>query len=129
MAEDPEARLRRVTRDRTLAETVAADRRFAEDSRRQLLAVVKKKVTTSFIGALSRIEQRFGHLWGHGKGESQCTPDEWTWRLVWEALRQDVLTNGNNQVRAVEKEFDQYEVRWHRFQTTLPAVPPAQPNE
>jgi hypothetical protein len=123
VTEDLDGRLRRVVAARAGAEAEASRRRYAEDSRRQLLAVVRKKATTAFIGALSRFEQRFGDLWGHGRPASQCSPDQLARRPLYDALRQDVLTNGNNQVRAVEREFEQYDVWWHRFQTTLPARP------
>jgi hypothetical protein len=119
---DLESRLRTVTRDRQAREAKAATERYARDSKDQLLAVCKKKCQTGFIGALSRVEQHLGGLWGHGRPASQCSPAQLEWRAAWEELRTAILTNGNNQVRALENEFALYTVTWDRYQTTLPVA-------
>jgi hypothetical protein len=124
--DDLEARLRAVTRERQPREAKASADRYARDSKAQLLAVCKRKCQTGFIGALSRVEQLLGDLWGHGRPAAECSPDQLAWRPVWEELRTAILTNGNNQVRALENELALYTVTWDRYQTNLPvARPPA----
>jgi hypothetical protein len=83
---------------------------------------VQKKVTTSFIGALAKVETYIGRkLWAHGSDVSQCTPTELAWREVWEQCRTEILNNGNAQLRAVENEVMQYEISWNKFRYQMPA--------
>jgi hypothetical protein len=120
MDEKLEDKLRRVTQQRKVNEELGSQQRYQEASRRRLARILKKKITTSFIGALARFETFFGpDIWGHGKPEEDCTPEQLAWREVWEQCRTEVLNNGNNQLRAVENEIVQYCVNWNRYQTTL----------
>lgn len=116
----PFERLRRVTAERARTEPAAARRRHGDFSSRSLLRALRKKLKTSFVGALARFEGHFGHLWGHGLHESECDADQLAWRAVWEECRVAVLDNGNQQVRAVESEVLQYEVSWNRHHLNLP---------
>ncbi len=126
MAEELEDKLRRLTAARSVAEEDAAEQRYLETSRQRLLKIVQRKNATGFIGALAKFEQHIGVvLWGHGKPDSECTPDQLAWRQVWEQCRAEILNNGNNQQRAVENEFALYTVRWNRYVTTLPVAAPA----
>jgi len=99
-------------------------RRYGDGSRRRLQKILEKKLTTSFIGALARFEALFGSLWGHGKDESELTENELAWRDLWVEARTEVLNNGNNQIRAIQQELQQYECWWHGYQTVLKPVDP-----
>jgi hypothetical protein len=44
-----------------------------ERSKTQLTRIIEKKFKTTFIGAVSCIEQEFGHLWGNDKAPSSRT--------------------------------------------------------
>lgn len=124
--ESVDEKIRRVVASRK-GEEEGRDQRYLETSRQRLLKIVKKKATTSFIGAIARFEQFMGALWGHGKPPEECTADELAWREVWEECRNEILNNANNQQRAVENEFAQYTIRWNRYVTSLPVggPPPA----
>lgn len=89
------------------------------DSYQRLQRIVEKKISTGFIGALAAIEEVFGELWGHGKDPSELTPEERYWRRKFHGLRADILDNGNGQIRAANKELEQYTVRWDGYQTNL----------
>lgn len=104
-----------------------AQERYRVSSRQRLMRILQKKFKTSFIGALAQFEKRFGHLWGHGKQESECSPNELLAREAWEQCRTDVLNNGNHQLRAVEQELSQYDVTWQRYQATM--TPPGEPQK
>lgn len=71
------------------------------DYKDKLLKVLKKKLSTSFIGAIAEIERRCPELVNSEK---------------WEDLRNAILTNGNSQIRAIEKELDNYEVTEKRYE-------------
>ncbi len=93
-------------------------REYERKSRARLQRVVTTKMRTTFIGALSAIEQYFGELWGHHASESH-DPKQEKWRQAWETCRGTVLNNGNAQLRAIESELTQYTVGWNRCQKTL----------
>lgn len=117
---DPRLRLHLVSGRRNAERQVSKDK-YQDASRKRLLSILQKKLTTSFIGALSKVETHIGReLWGHGKDVGECTPQQLAWRKVWEKCRNEILNNGNNQVRAVESEVFQYTVHWDRNQMVLP---------
>jgi hypothetical protein len=100
-----------------------AKEQYKEDSRYRLLKIIKKKLLTTTIGSLSVVEEEIGRpLWGHGLPESECSPEQLAWRKIWESCRNKILNNGNNQIRAVEKEIPQYTVKWERYNTVMPVV-------
>ncbi len=117
-------RLRQVASSRKEPEAEASKRSYQEASRRRLLQMLEKKLRTSFIGALSQFETRFGRLWGHGKHEEDCTAVELEWRELWNLCRTDVLNNGNNQLRTVQAEVLGYTIAWNRFHTEIPVAKP-----
>jgi hypothetical protein len=88
-------------------------------SKERLTVAVSKKLNTSFIGAIARMEVCFGHLWGHGKNEDECSPSELRARKVWDECRTEILNNGNNQIRAVKSEIRQYDILWNRHHLDL----------
>ncbi len=91
-----------------------------EQSKEQLFTQIKKKLETSFIGALSHMENNFGSLWGHGLLEHELTEEQKEFRQMWEVCRSAILDNGNNQVRALQNELKQYTVYWDRYKLNLP---------
>jgi hypothetical protein len=108
-------RLRRLTQNRQIEDA----QRFLEQSRIRLGKIIERKLTTTFIGDLARIELYFGALWGHGKTDSQRSEAERAWFARYEQLRQDILDNGNKQARALRAELTQYDVKWNRVETRL----------
>lgn len=102
-------------------EAGASRLRHLEDSRKRLLAILRKKSTTSFIGALALFEEFFGELWGQGVPEGQLNEEERYWRGLWNECRFEVLNNGNNQLRAAESALMQYDVDWKRYSITTSA--------
>lgn len=51
------------------------------------------------IGALFQFEEAFGYLWGQDKPENNLTETEKRFKLKWENTRNEILNNGNNQLR------------------------------
>jgi hypothetical protein len=69
----------------------------------------EKRIQTTMIGALARIEECFGYLWGHKKSEDeQLTDKEQEFLDLWEYLRNDILNYGNAQIRKVKEDFYKY---------------------
>ena len=78
------------------------------------------KIKTSFIGAISQFEQSFGLLWGDDKPEGELTDNQRKWLKLWKSVRGRILSNGNNQIRTLEKELERYDVRYKGYNYQIP---------
>jgi hypothetical protein len=117
-----DGQLDRVVQTRKV-ESVEGRKRYNEASRLKLIRIIEKKLQTAFIGALSRCESsKLGDLWAHRKPESELTDEEIYWREIWEEVRNEILNNGNNQIRALHQELEQYTVTWNRYNIQLPVT-------
>lgn len=97
-------------------EDEANKKKYKENSSKQLLKILEKKLQTSFIGALSQFEEAFGYLWGIKKDEIDLTPQERKMRDLWNQVRTNILNNGNNQIRAISTELQQYSITFNGYQ-------------
>lgn len=68
---------------------------------------VERRIETTMIGALARIEKAFGYLWGQDK-QTELTEEEENFADIWEYLRNDILNYGNDQIRKVKEDFHRY---------------------
>lgn len=109
---------RKPTNDDALAKQAEAQkgaREKALEERRQarqasLVAFLEKRLLTACVGGLACVEAYFGHLWGEGKSEEELTESERAWRAHFQALRDEILDNGNRQIRAMKQEMGLYAV-------------------
>jgi hypothetical protein len=91
--------------------------RIQEDSKDRLKKIVCKKMTTTFIFALSEFENVFGQeLWGHGLRDSELTSAQQANKKRWEQVRTNILNKGNTQARALEAEMDLHSVEFRGYQ-------------
>jgi hypothetical protein len=97
----------------------ANEEKRLEACRRRLDSIISKKIRTTFIGAIAKVEESLGFLWGHGKNEADLTPDEAEMAAVWNQVRTDILNIGNNQLRGAQTEIAQHVVSWNRYQTNF----------
>lgn len=86
---------------------------YQEESKKKLKKNVEKKMKTTFIGAIDKIEKKFGHLWA--KNQKDLNSSERLWRGLWEELRKEILDQGNNQLRAALSEIDEYQIEWNKY--------------
>ena len=98
--------------------TARADK-YKQDSRDRLSKILKKKVETTMIGALSSIEEHFAFLWNTNDGE-ELSPEQRVLYDAFQKVRSEILDKGNTQSRNVDAELAQYEVKWLRYQATMP---------
>jgi len=61
--------------------------------------ILTKRFQTTMIGSLFEFEQSFGYLWGLDKDDSELTEQQRKFRELWEDTRNEILNNGNNQLR------------------------------
>lgn len=70
---------------------------------------MERRIQTTMIGALARIEDTFGYLWGHQKNENEpLTLEEEKFADAWDYLRNDILNYGNKQIRQLKDDFNKY---------------------
>lgn len=94
------------------------DDKYRQDSRDRLAKIIKKKVETTMIGALSSIEQHFGFLWENKNG--QLTQEQQVMHDLYQKIRSEILDKGNTQARNIDAELAQYDVSWLRYNVTIP---------
>ena len=92
--------------------------KFKNDSRVRLSKILKKKVETTMIGALSSIEEHFSFLWTPTQGE--MTPEQQIMFDTIQKVRSEILDKGNTQSRNVDAELSQYDIKWLRYNAVIP---------
>lgn len=66
---------------------------------------IYKRFQTTMIGALHQFEENFGELWGIDLPENQLTDTHLYYQNKWEYVRDNILNNGNQQMRKAMKEI------------------------
>lgn len=73
----------------------------------QQKTILTKRFQTTMIGALFEFEKTFGFLWGLGKDEEDLTNSELDFLERWDLTRNQILNNGNNQLRKAIVDLEQ----------------------
>ncbi len=92
--------------------------KYKAESKVRLARILSTKIRTTMIGALAAIEEHLGPLWG--PGEDTVIMSRMELEALYEKIRQQILDNGNNQIRNFQTELEQYDVEWLRYKITLP---------
>ena len=95
--------------------------RYKVDSKDRLATIIKKKIETTMIGALSTIEEHFGFLWNNEDG-SALTEEQTIMKELYQSVRSGILDKGNNQARNIDAELAQYEVEWLKYTIEMPMI-------
>lgn len=70
---------------------------------------IEKRMQTIMIGAISKFEENFGHLWGHFLDEEEpLTTEQLAFADDWERTRNQILNQGNSQIRNAKDDFDKW---------------------
>jgi hypothetical protein len=69
-------------------------------------SILTKRFQTTMIGSLFEFEKMFGYLWGHDKDEKDLTDKELDFLDRWDIVRNQILNNGNNQLRKAIVDLD-----------------------
>jgi len=94
--------------------------KYRVDSKERLSKILKKKVQTTMIGALSSIEEHFSFLWSTEK--SEMTPEQKIMYDTFQKVRSEILDKGNTQARNIDAELAQDDVKWLRYQNNIPVT-------
>ena len=92
--------------------------KYRSDSKDRLTKILKKKVETTMIGALSSIEEHFSFLWEANGNE--MTPEQRMMMEVYQKVRSEILDKGNTQARNIDTELSQYDITWLKNSITIP---------
>jgi hypothetical protein len=68
--------------------------------------ILTKRFQTTMIGALFEFEKMFGYLWGQDKHEDELTNKELDFLDRWDSVRNQILNNGNSQLRKAIADLD-----------------------
>lgn len=72
--------------------------------KQELMKSIEKRIQTTMIGALARFEENFGHLWN----TPEDSPEAEKYWDIWENTRNQVLNNGNNQLRSALEDLGNF---------------------
>lgn len=90
----------------------------------KLKSIVEKKLKTTMIGAVYAIEQEFGIIWDKKNGyqdPSGAVPKELLDKLT--DVRDSILDLGNNQIRMIKTEIEEYfEIKQRIYHTEFKVV-------
>jgi predicted esterase YcpF (UPF0227 family) len=88
--------------------------KYKDESKKRLSSIMKKKIQTTMIGAISSIEEHFAFLL-EGNDEDSKKMQE-----VFQKIRSEILDKGNHQLRNVDVELSQYDIEWLRYSIQMP---------
>lgn len=71
------------------------------------LSQASKRIQTTMIGALSKMENNFGYLWGHFK-KGELNDRELEFADLWDSTRNAILDQGNQQIRGLQQDYNMY---------------------
>lgn len=105
----------------------ARESKYKNDSKDRLSKILKKKIQTTMIGALSSVEEHFGFLWSNKDGE--LTQEQKDMRDLYNKVRSEILDKGNHQARNIDAELAQYDVEWLKYSIQIPVISPTNKEE
>lgn len=94
------------------------DQKHKAESKERLSKILKKKIETTMIGALSTIEENLGFLWD----DNSPLANKEEMKQLYNKIRSEILDRGNNQARNVDAELSNYDIAWLRYSIKIPFV-------
>jgi len=83
-------------------------------SRDNLKRLVEKRIRTTMIGALACVEEKFGQFWKTENNE-KMTAEQASLYQLFQEIRSVILDNGNNQIRLLDKDIDNFNVEAKKY--------------
>jgi len=97
------------------------DESYKAKSKDRLSKILKKKVETTMVGALSSIEEHFQFLWN---SDDELSEEQQTMFDIYQTVRSEILDKGNSQARNVDAELSQYDIKWLKYSLNIPVNVP-----
>lgn len=83
-------------------------------ARLKLRSLVEKRIKTTMIGALAAIEDKLKEFWTPDDNKPLNTEQQKLFNLFQE-IRANILDNGNNQIRLLENDIDNFNVEQRTY--------------
>src|SRR5688572_6960260 len=93
------------------------DQQYKALSKERLLKICSTKIRTTMIAALDTVEKKLETLW---QSTGKPSNEQLVLIQLYQEMRKEILDKGNQQIRNLEDEFDQYEIHWKRHTLKLP---------
>lgn len=77
------------------------------NNKKGIINQINKRFQTTIIGALARMEDNFGYLWGHNS-DKPLTEKQKEFLDLWDYTRTSILNHGNHQMRNAVDDIIQY---------------------
>ena len=97
------------------------ERKYRE-SRAKLKKNLEKRIRTTMIGAIAAIEEEFGRFWKNEDG-LPWSEDQTKVYEIFQSVRAQILDNGNNQIRMLEKDMDGFNIEEKLYHIQLQVKP------
>lgn len=81
-----------------------------------LIDNMRRKITTTMIGAIDAVEKKFGFLWNEDSEDAKFM------KKAFLEIRKSILDNGNTQIKLAEEEIGGYDVEKTVFHTIFPVI-------
>jgi len=97
----------------------AKEKEICENSKKQLVDMLEKRLKTTFIGAISSFENAFGYMWGHNKKNTDRNEHEKDMYNLWMQTRNEILNKSNVQSRAIIEDLRNYTVKFNMYKIVM----------
>lgn len=94
------------------------DQKYKLESKERLSKILKKKIQTTMIGALSTMEEHLSFLWEEDAPKFTKTQ----MKEIYNTIRSEILDKGNGQARNVDAELADYDISCLKFSIKIPVV-------
>jgi len=94
-------------------------KQYKDSSKERFKKIATTKIRTAMIGSLDAIEKRLKKYWETDKP----TNEGLFLKQIYEEIRNEILDKGNQQIRNLEIELEQYDIEWKRYTIQLPVKP------
>lgn len=81
-----------------------------------LIDNIRKKITTTMIGAIDAVEKKLGFLWSKDDADAKFM------QKTFLEIRKNILDNGNAQIKLAEEEISGYDIEKTSFHTIFPVI-------
>ena len=92
-------------------------KKYEDASLEHLKRIIKKRCQTIFVGAVAKMEDHFGELWGEELelDEEQMNAIQRKWFDKFLTVRELVFDQGNDQITKLVNDIDNFCVSWSKL--------------
>lgn len=103
---------------RVIKENLRQERKdkYSDASRRRLNKSIDRGCHTIFVGAIAKVEEQFGDLWGNDEIDpDDMDPIQIKWYNKFMDVREQIFDQGNNELCKLLDKLDEYSIIWDKY--------------